>query len=461
MLLALPFGIAATWQMVDSSRRLSVLSERVLPESRLAGAFERHILNARIHFVYFVTIQKPGALEKGWARVGDAERELERMRARVQAGSDADDKAKVEQLATDYRTYVAFLRQMAEKVQSGQNKDPSFVSLIDQWAAIGGKMTEDAGRLSASSNELAGREAAEVDSLVNRVVTRTIAGTAIALMIGLLISFLVIRHVNRSLHQIANDLIGGASHVTQASSQLASSSETLSQGTIEATSSVEETSVSCQAIASMIRTNTDSAESAANIAEQTSHTCTLAEQSIDTMLRVMRELSAASEKSSKIIKVIDEIAFQTNILSLNAAVEAARAGESGLGFAVVADEVRSLAQRCSDAAREISGLIGDSVQKSSASQKEVSKVSTSIEALVGLVTRIKPLVDEVGRGGQQQTKAITQATEALAQIERVSHTTGAAAEESSAAAEELASQAKTLMSMALDLRQLVDGGVRA
>lgn len=457
LLLALPFGVMGVWQTIDSSRRLSALSSAVLPVSRLAASFEREILNARIHLIYFVTIQKAGALEKGRQRIGRAQDELARMHSLAQTSGDPAVAAAVSGLETDFGKYVEFLNQMAARTERGENTDPGFRSLIDQWAALGNTMTTQAGRLSTTANELAARETHELDLLFNRMITRTIAGVGTSLMVGLFISFVVIRRINRSLQTIAHDLMSGAAQVTQASSQLASSAQSLSEGTAAAVNSVQETSTSCQSIASMIQSNSSSAVSAAGIVDSTSRTCTDAEASIQRMMHGMRALSEASEKSSKIIKVIDEIAFQTNILALNAAVEAARAGESGLGFAVVANEVRSLAQRCADAAREISGLIGDSVNRSTASQQEVAQVSRAMSALVHLISQIKPLVDEVSRGGQEQSQAISQATHAIDQIERVSHTTGAAAEESAAAAEELAAQANTLMSMAVDLETLVEG----
>ncbi|MGC4055412.1 MAG: methyl-accepting chemotaxis protein [Paludibaculum sp.] len=457
LILGLPFAGMAAWQLLDSSRHLSLLSEHVLPEARIAVAFERHLLNARIHLIYHMTVQKQGALERGWGRLAQAEKELRQLKTVVQTSADPKAIGKVNALQEDYKRYIEFLRPMLDKVEAHQDKDDAFARDLDQWAALGSRMVEDAGQFSSANIDSAGNWTYEVDTLVDRVITRTAIGAGISVLAGLGICFFALRQVNRSLKEVAGNLTGGASQVTQASSQLANSAQSLSEGAATTANSLQETSSSCRSIGSMIQTNTGNAQSAYQIVEQTDQTCTLAEASIGRMMQVMAELRMASEKSSKIIKVIDEIAFQTNILSLNAAVEAARAGESGLGFAVVANEVRTLAQRCADAAREISGLIGDSVQQSNASQSEASHVSQAMGTLVTSIARIKPLVDQVSHGGQEQTRAIQQATQSLNEIERISHTTGAAAEESAAAAQELAAQARALQKMAVDLHVLVEG----
>ncbi|QOY89793.1 methyl-accepting chemotaxis protein [Paludibaculum fermentans] len=458
LILGLPFGAMAVWQMLDSSRDLSILSERALPEAKIALEFERHILNARVHLIYYMTIQKQGAMEKAWGRLAMAEKELRQLRAVVKANGDPADDTKVEGLARDYARYMACLRPMLDKVEAGRNKDQEFSQDLDRWASIGAQMVQDAGEFSRANLDSAQTWTFDTQSLVNRVIRRTTVGIGLSFLLGFAICFVTLRHVNRALREIAGNLASGAAQVTQASSQLAASAQSLSEGAVSTIDSLQATSTSCHAIGAMIETNTGNAQSAYQIVEQTDQTCTLAGASINRMMQVMNELRAASEKSSRIIRVIDEIAFQTNILSLNAAVEAARAGESGLGFAVVANEVRSLAQRCAGAASEISGLIGDSVQQSNASQQEAAHVSTAMGSLVSSIARIKPLVDQVSHGGQEQTKAIQHATGSLGEIERVSHTNGAAAEESAAAAEQLAAQARTLQEMAVGLNRLVEGG---
>ena len=176
------------------------------------------------------------------------------------------------------------------------------------------------------------------------------------------------------------------------------------------------------------------------------------------MVAAMTEINESSDKISKIIKTIDEIAFQTNILALNAAVEAARAGEAGMGFAVVADEVRSLAQRCAQAAKDTAGLIEDSIAKSNDGKTKVDQVAVAFREITTLSERVKTLVDEVNLGSEEQARGIQQIGQAIVQMEQVTQRTAAGAEESASAAEELNAQSETMLDVVHRLSVMVDGG---
>jgi methyl-accepting chemotaxis protein/methyl-accepting chemotaxis protein-1 (serine sensor receptor) len=180
-----------------------------------------------------------------------------------------------------------------------------------------------------------------------------------------------------------------------------------------------------------------------------------ANSALGEMVTSMVAIKDSSDKVSKIIKTIDEIAFQTNILALNAAVEAARAGEAGMGFAVVADEVRSLAQRSAQAARDTATLIEESIARADQGHQRVTQVSGAIEAITTSAGRVKELVDAVSVASREQAHGIDQVTQAITQMEKVTQNTAATAEESAAASEQLSAQAESSMAVVGRLSSLV------
>jgi methyl-accepting chemotaxis protein/methyl-accepting chemotaxis protein-1 (serine sensor receptor) len=210
-------------------------------------------------------------------------------------------------------------------------------------------------------------------------------------------------------------------------------------------------------MASMTRKNAENATQAATLVTSVTKQVTDSNTALGQMVGSMAAIKASSNKVAKIIKTIDEIAFQTNILALNAAVEAARAGEAGMGFAVVADEVRNLAQRSAQAAKDTAGLIEESITRSQEGVANVEEVAKAISSITESVAQVKGIVDEVREASQQQTQGIDQVAQAIAQMEKVTQTTAATSEESAAASEELSAQAETSMGVVQELEQLVGG----
>ncbi len=229
-------------------------------------------------------------------------------------------------------------------------------------------------------------------------------------------AFLMSGRVGKKLRDVAQSLREGAEQIARAAGQVATSSRSLAEGANQQAAALEETSASTEEISSMARHNDDSLQSAAALAMQSEH---LAEtnRALDQTLASIADINNSSDKISRIIRVIDEIAFQTNILALNAAVEAARAGEAGMGFGVVADEVRNLAQRCAQAARDTTGLIGESVSGSRDGNAKVDQVALSIRNFAAGSSQIQSLVDEVSKGARQQTEGLAQIARAMAQMD--------------------------------------------
>jgi methyl-accepting chemotaxis protein len=171
--------------------------------------------------------------------------------------------------------------------------------------------------------------------------------------------------------------------------------------------------------------------------------------------------SASSEKVAKVIKMIDEITFQTNILALNAAVETARAGEVGMGFAVVADEVRNLAHRSADAARDTSVLIEEALAKSRDGRQKVNAVNQKMDASNKIAGAVKAATDEIGAASTEQTRGIEQISTAISQMNQVVQCTAAQAEENAAASEQLNAQSQMLQEIVARLSRLISGHDRS
>jgi hypothetical protein len=255
-----------------------------------------------------------------------------------------------------------------------------------------------------------------------------------------------------AVNALVSDRLGEFSEkITAAARQAASGSQNLAEGSSEQAASLEETSASMEEINSMTNRNTENSAATASLVAGSQQMFQTANRTLDQMIEAMEGLDSSSQQISKIIKAIDQIAFQTNILALNAAVEAARAGEAGAGFAVVADEVRSLAHRSAQAASDTTTLIEDSISKTLAARSKVDEVATAIHSITGESATMKALVDEISRGSAEQATGVAQVNRSLQEMERVTQHNAAAAEEAAAAAELLSEQAIAIQSV---VRQL-------
>jgi methyl-accepting chemotaxis protein/methyl-accepting chemotaxis protein-1 (serine sensor receptor) len=314
--------------------------------------------------------------------------------------------------------------------------------------------------LIALQNKLLEESTAEAQSHYAAVRWTMLAIEIFSLLIGGLVVWAVLG-ITRSLRTTATELRDGSEQVASAASQVATSAQALSQGASEQAASLEETSASMEEMASMTRKNADNSQQAAELMAEVDTQVSQSNGALGAMVQSMASIADSSNKVSKIIKTIDEIAFQTNILALNAAVEAARAGEAGMGFAVVADEVRNLAQRSAQAAKDTAGLIEESIARSGEGSQKVEQVSAAIQSITGSVGKVKALVDEVSVASRQQAQGIDQVSQAIAQMEKVTQSTAATAEESAAASEELNAQAETSMGIVNGLQAMVGGGSAA
>jgi methyl-accepting chemotaxis protein len=301
----------------------------------------------------------------------------------------------------------------------------------------------------------------QIDTMVTSAKIFMVFGVICALGLGAGVGYVIVRGTNAVLRTSVTALTEGSEQVVSAAGQVSTSAQSLSQGATEQAASLEETSASMEEMASMARRNSENTQEATGLMTEVDSRVSESNQALGAMVVSMTAIQESSAKVAKIIKTIDEIAFQTNILALNAAVEAARAGEAGMGFAVVADEVRNLAQRSAQAAKDTAGLIEESIARSQEGSGKVDLVASSIGAITASVTRVKGIVEEVREASRQQTQGIDQVAQAIAQMEKVTQTTAATAEESAAASEELNAQAESANAVVKQLEALVAGGATA
>ena len=278
-----------------------------------------------------------------------------------------------------------------------------------------------------------------------------------ALGFALAFAFYIIRSISNPLNLITKSLDEGADQTLSAAQQVSSSSQQLSQGATEQASSLEETSSALDQMTSMIKQNADNAAKASQMATDAKLHAEKGGVSMTEMQSSMKSIGESADKVGKIIKTIEEIAFQTNILALNAAVEAARAGEHGKGFAVVADEVRNLAQRASLAAKDTQSLIEDSQTQTKQGAEVTKKAGTALLQIMDAVKKVADVVNEIALASKEQAEGINQVTNAVSQMDQVTQQNAASAEQSAAAAEELSGQAEHLKEMVFGLRQIVSG----
>jgi methyl-accepting chemotaxis protein len=257
------------------------------------------------------------------------------------------------------------------------------------------------------------------------------------------------RNLKVELSEILRQINTSAEQVSSASNQVSSSAQNLSQGAVEQASSVEELAARISEISNQVK---DTADSAGKVREQTHHAgegVSVCNQQMQELMNAMEKIHSSSDEIGKIIKTIEDIAFQTNILALNAAVEAARAGVAGKGFAVVADEVRNLASKSAEASKNTSLLITHSTE---AVQTGTEIARHTADALSDVVENIQSMVgsiDQISAVSSEQSEAVLQVNEGINQISSVVQSNSATAEESAAASQELSAEAA-------NLKQLVD-----
>lgn len=279
----------------------------------------------------------------------------------------------------------------------------------------------------------------------------------LAIVIGLMMTYFLSQGVTKRINRIITGLTEGADLASMASEGLSSASQELSEGSAEQASSIEETSSVLQEIATTFRQTYANIEQTRRLSELTKEASEKGNSEMQDMIGAMSEIKKSSDAIAKIIRVIDDIAFQTNILSLNAAIEAARAGEAGAGFAVVAEEVRNLAGRSAQAAKDTAEMIKTNIELSANGVLVTERIKNALNEITTQAKKVNQLMDEIAAASEEQSQGIEQVNNAIAQMENVTQQNSVNAEETAATSRELSIQAQKLREIIRELSELVNG----
>jgi methyl-accepting chemotaxis protein len=412
------------------------------------------------------------------AQIGELQKALE-------ASITTDEgKSRLAAIADKRQAYLAARTQMYEYLK--QSDQPAVDTLLkEKLIPASASYLAAMGELQKYERDRAAARSAEVHTALSLAKTLLLGLLAVSLALGAGMAYIIMRSVTRplqeavaaarviarndlsqpldsqrqdelgellralgamqsSLHQMVSQVRTSTDNISNASTEIASGNQDLSTRTEQTAANLQQAASSMEQLTGTVKQSADSARQANQLASSAAEVAARGGVVVSQVVSTMDEINASSKKIADIIGVIDGIAFQTNILALNAAVEAARAGEQGRGFAVVASEVRSLAGRSAEAAREIKGLIGASVDRVEVGSKLVADAGKTMQEIVGSVQRVTDIIGEITAASAEQSDGIGQVNTSVTQLDQMTQQNAALVEQSAAAAESLKDQAGRL-----------------
>lgn len=447
------------------SRVLAVQREHaagLIPAAEFANDLQREMLNARISLIYFVTIQKAGSRDLGMKHLETAKAMLVKLTALAMRREELSGlRPLLANLNRELADYEEELGRTIRLVEGGTTSGEAYSTQVKAWAESGAVLVGDADRTQALASEMnETRNQANIESL-QTTVDLSVEFFLLSMAVCVALAAAIVRRLNVSLRRVTSALEDSSEQIAASSSRIAGSSQALAQNVSEQAATIQETSSASAGIHSMAMKIKENSVATAQVAVSSQAGCEETNTSLAEMEKAMEAIHTSSQRVSQIVKVIDQIAFQTNILALNASVEAARAGEHGLGFAVVADEVRNLAQRCASAARDTTDLVQESMERSIAGREKMNSVAGHMQAVTLESQHIRKLVEEIKVGSIEQSRGVDQINGAIDQMEQATRSSAAQAEQGAASASELNTQAVAMSDVVFRLKTLVEGKAAA
>ena len=442
----------------QGSRQTKTLTGQFLPGLVSLAGLQEAALNLKSITLQFALAKDEAAMNVQklafQAATQEATKSLDELKA---LATDAQSVTLIGTLADAVKSYGT----TAEKFQTelrGGDFEKAMATLDQQVGPAQSKVEGGLKALSAQYSKLSLGAGASTIELMATTERFGLVGSSVLgglTLLCLVVTVIATRGISRRLRETNEALRSSTGIVQDNAGLVASSSHSLADGSSEQAAALEETSASLEELNSMTKRNAESAQQAKVAATQARTSADTGSEHMKAMNIAMSAIKASSDGIAKIIKTIDEIAFQTNILALNAAVEAARAGEAGAGFAVVAEEVRALAQRSATAAKETADKIEDSVAKSQQGAQLSAQVAGSFETIQQQIRQLDQLVGEIATASQEQNQGIAQVTTAVSQMDKITQANAASAEETAAASQELNNQAVILSEAVTSLQTLM------
>ena len=376
---------------------------------------------------------------------------------------DDSDQAQqiIETEMSNKRVYAILVREADKTIFSGAVRNEAWEIVESEEQLAGNFTTKTENIIYAEEGETVGTVEIQfstrfIDEAMKKLAISMIIKVLVMSILLVSILLLIVNHFFfKPISKVIRNLEIAGNEVAYASARVATVGRQLTSGALKQASAVEETVASLEEIGSMAKQNTENVNHANRLMIETSKVVSEAGTSMSHLTDSIGELSETSEETRKVIRTIEEIAFQINLLALNAAVEAARAGEAGLGFAVVAQEVRNLAMRSSQAAKNTAALIEASIEKNRLGIERVYKAGKVFEDVAEGSKRVEELLGEITISSQEQNRGIDQVTEAMSDIDKVTQANAANAEETASAIIEIGGQIKRMETVVGELMKLI------